>query len=314
MADGPSREFMAASWPMRRVFIGSEAVAAGRLTKYQLATRYQRVLPDVYAPKGELSPNDWIYAAWLWSGRSGIVTGVAASAWHGAKWVDTSMPVELNLVNKKPPGGVITRNDTIFGEEIEIRRGVPVTTPARTAFDLARRGDENEALVKTTFDPGFRNIDHPAITRLDALARATHFDAADVLAVAQRHPHVRGLLQVPSMLKQVDPGAESLRETDLRLTLIDAGFPRPQTQIRVRRPNGRSYYLDMGWPELRVAVEYDGEHHRTDRLSYTNDVARSEYLASVGWIVVRVLVGNPRWEIIDRVGRARQVRLAAHAS
>lgn len=297
IADGPSREFVAASPPMRRVFIGSEAVAAGRVTKYQLATVYQRVLPDIYAPKGELSLDDRIYAAWLWSRRGGIVTGLAASAWHGAKWVDAGTPVELNLVNRKAPPGVIVRKDTIFDHEVVKRRGIPVTTVARTAFDLARRGDEKTA-----------------IARVDALARSTHFDHADVLSVAEQHPHVKGLCRVASVLQQSDPGAESLKETELRLMLVAAGFPRPQTQIRVRRPNGRSYYLDMGWPELLVAVEYDGEHHRTDRLSFTNDIGRSEYLAAVGWIVIRVLVSHQQWEIVDRVHRARQVRLTAQAS
>jgi hypothetical protein len=50
--------------PVPRVFIGSEAVAAGLVTKYGLATEYQRVMPDVYAPKGELSLRDRTLAAW----------------------------------------------------------------------------------------------------------------------------------------------------------------------------------------------------------------------------------------------------------
>jgi len=300
MAGDGLPEFMAASRLMARVFIGSEAVAAGRVTKYRLAKDHQRVLPDVYAPKGELSLNDSIRAAWKWSRGGGIVSGAAASAWHGAKWVDAGTPIELNLVNRKRPRGVktiIIKNDTIFDDEVQILRGIAVTTVARTAFDLARRGEEPDA-----------------IARVDALARATRFDHAAVLAVARRHPHVKGLCRVPAVLAQSDPGAESPRETALRLMLVDAGLPRPQTQIRVRRPNGRSYYLDMGWPELMVAVEYDGEHHRTDRLSYTNDVARSEYLASVGWVVIRVLVGHQRWEIVERVHRARETRRAPRAS
>jgi hypothetical protein len=91
------------------VFVGSEAVAAGRVTKYRLAKDHQRVLPDVYAPKGELSLHDWIHAASKWSKGKGIVTGLAASALHGAKWVDAGTPIELNLANTKPPTGVITR-------------------------------------------------------------------------------------------------------------------------------------------------------------------------------------------------------------
>lgn len=282
---------------MPRVFIGSEEVAAGRVTKYELAKRYQRVLPDVYAEKGELSLHDRTVAAWKWSRRKGIVTGAAASAWHGAKWVDAGAPVELNLANNKSPRGVITRNDTILDDEVVIRRDVPVTTIARTAFDLARRGTRRQA-----------------IARLDAFARASHFDTTDVLDLARRHPHVKGLARVPSVLAQVDPGAESPQETYLRLALIDAGFPRPQTQIPVLRPDGRSYYLDMGWPELMVAVEYDGEHHRSDRRSFVNDVARSEHLAFIGWIVIRVLADHRAWAIVDRVHRARQSRLVAQAS
>lgn len=282
---------------MARVFIGSEAVAAGLVTKYELARHYQRLLPDVYAPPGELSLNDWTIAAWLWSRRRGVVSGLAASAWHGAQWVDVCTPIEINLPNNKSPRGVLTRNDTLFDDEAGTLRGVPVTTPARTAFDLARRGTERQA-----------------IARLDALARATDFDHADVLAIAGRHPHIRGLCQVHKVLAQVDPGAESPQETFLRLRLTSAGFPRPTTQIPVRRPNGRRYYLDMGWPELMIAVEYDGEHHRTDRTTYFNDVQRSEYLASIGWIVIRVLADHTQFQITDRVHRALRLRQPATAS
>ncbi|CAN5716136.1 hypothetical protein BH10ACT9_BH10ACT9_33590 [soil metagenome] len=291
MAGDGLLRFMATSRLMARVFIGSEAVAAGRITKYQLAKDYQRVLPDIYAPKGDLSLDDSIRAAWKWSRGRGIISGVTASAWHGAKWVDADTPVELNLVNHKRPPGVILRNDTIFDDEVTTRRGIAVTTVARTAFDLARRGDEKES-----------------VARVDALARATRFDHADVLDVARQHPHLKGLHRVPVVLEKSDAGAESRQETLLRLALVDAGFPRPQTQIPVRRPNGRRYFLDMGWPELMVAVEYDGEQHRTDRLSYVSDVARLEYLASVGWIVIRVLAGYRKSEVTERVRRARTAR------
>lgn len=106
------------------------------------------------------------------------------------------------------------------------------------------------------------------------------------------------------MLTAIDAGAQSPRETFLRLDLINAGFPRPTTQIPVARSGGRRYYLDMGWPDILVAVEYDGEHHRTSRTAYTVDVDRQEYLGSLGWIVVRVLADHRRSDVIDRVRRA----------
>jgi hypothetical protein len=143
------------------------------------------------------------------------------------------------------------------------------------------------------------------------LAAAAAFDARDVIALTQRHPHVPGRRRVQAILEQVDAGAQSPPETYLRLSLVAAGFPRPQTQIPVPGPNGRWFYLDMGWAELKVAVEYDGEHHRTARSTYFNDIVRLEYLAAAGWIVIRVLADHRRIDVIERVRRARESRLGS---
>jgi hypothetical protein len=271
------------------VFLAAEALAAGLLTRHELAAYHRRLLPGVYAERGELlSLEDRIAAAWLWSGRAGVFTGLTASSLHGAKWVAADSPVELNLAHNKSPAGVITRRDTVLDDEIVHLRGMPATSVARTAFDLARRGSAGRA-----------------VERLDALCRATHFTAADVLAVHDRHPGVRGRRRVARLLDLVDAGAQSPRETWLRLLLVDAGFPRPQTQIPVLDERGYPrYFLDMGWPELMVAVEYDGQQHRTDDNQYRGDVTRSEFIEYLGWRRVRVLAGQRRDDIVRRVARA----------
>lgn len=87
--------------------------------------------------------------------------------------------------------------------------------------------------------------------------------------------------------------------------MIQAGLPRPQTQIPVHDQWGKAIaYLDMGWEELKVAVEYDGDHHRTDRSQYSYDVRRSEMLARRGWIVIRVTAEDTAEDILRRVGDA----------
>jgi very-short-patch-repair endonuclease len=89
--------------------------------------------------------------------------------------------------------------------------------------------------------------------------------------------------------------------------LIDEGFPRPQTQIPVLGPDGcPRYYLDMGWKDLMVAVEYDGVQH-ADQLGY--DIVRSEYIAGVGWTTIRVAAGHRRPDIVARVQRAWDAKL-----
>jgi hypothetical protein len=277
---------------VERIFVGSEALASGALTRYDLRRHYRRVLPDVYGPRrGVLSLPERTTAAWLWSQREGVVSGLAASAALGAKWVDVDTAIELNWANNRPPIGVVTRRDSLLDGEVALLQGMAVTTADRTAFDLALRGSVGQA-----------------VARLDALARATHFKAEDVQAVAMRHPHVRGLRRVDRALDLVDAGAESPKETWLRLLLIDAGFPRPQTQIPVLGPDGYPlYYLDMGWEDMVIAVEYDGDDHR-ERPRWGRDIVRSEYIAHLGWTHIRVVAGNSRPEIVQRVNRAWALR------
>jgi hypothetical protein len=200
---------------MAQVFIGSEAVAAGTVSKYDLRARYRRVLPDVYIAKGApRSLRDRTVATWLWSRRQGVISGVAASALHGAKWVDDDAVIELNWPGRKSPPGVKVRNETLLDGEIMSRKGIAVTSIAHTAIDLTRRGPTGRA-----------------VERLDALACATNFAVDDVLDVAANRPHVKGLSRVEGLLQRVDAGAQSPRETWLQLLLIEAGFPRPETQI-----------------------------------------------------------------------------------
>lgn len=247
----------------------------------------------MYALKGtELTLRQRATAAWLWSRREGVLSGVAASSLWGARWVDDDTLIELNWPNHRAPAGVRTRNDTLLDDEVTTLGALPVTTPERTAFDLARRGG-----IWT------------AVARLDALARATPVKAEDVARLAECHPHVRGLRRVDHVLGLIDAGAESPQETRLRLMLIDEHYPYPTTQIPVPGEDGYPrYYLDMGWECLKVAVEYDGDHHRSDQKVYRKDIGRLEYIASLGWIVVRVVKGDERRDIIRRVERAVRAR------
>jgi very-short-patch-repair endonuclease len=88
------------------------------------------------------------------------------------------------------------------------------------------------------------------------------------------------------------------------LILIRAGFPRPRTQIPVLDEFGRPrYFLDMGWEDMMIAVEYDGDHHR-ERAHFADDIVRSEFVAYRGWTHIRVVAGARPTDIVNRVGRA----------
>lgn len=274
-------------------FIGSEALASGALTPYELRRHYRAVMPNVYLDRRiEPTLRQRTQAAWLWSGRSAVVAGLSASALHGAKWVDDGAPVELIWGNARSPRQVVTRADLLAAGETRPIAGMSVTTPARTAFDIGRRGPLGEA-----------------VARVDSLLSTTRFAVDDVIAMAGEHVGARGLGQLRRVLDLADAGAESPKETWLRLSLIGSGYPRPRTQIPVISPDGRRrYYLDMGWEERRLAVEYDGDHHRSNPVQFAGDVRRLADIDELGWCLVRVVARSSRDDVLRRVRRAWERR------
>ena len=86
-------------------------------------------------------------------------------------------------------------------------------------------------------------------------------------------------------MELTDSGAESPQETRVRLLLVNAGLPKPETQIEFRDLHIR---VDLGWREWKVAVEYDGIHHWADGRQRSWDIERIATLEAAGWSVVRV--------------------------
>ncbi|MGV0991083.1 MAG: endonuclease domain-containing protein [Mycobacterium sp.] len=278
-------------WPFR----GAEAVAAGTLSGRQLKNRYVALYPGVYAPRWvEPSATDRARAAWLWSRRQGVVAGLSASALLGARWIEPGAPAELVHSNGRPPPMLVVHGDALLeGETLRVD-GMAVTTAARTAFDLGRR------LPATA-----------AVQRMDALMNATRLGIVEVDGVIDQHPGVRGLKALRKALQLVDGGAESPYETLTRLILVRAGLPTPQTQVPVMDRYGFAVaYVDMGWPDIRVAVEYDGAQHWTDARQRRRDIERFADLEALGWIVIRVssdMVRTPA-VIVARVRAALESR------
>jgi hypothetical protein len=279
---------------MREPFIGSEALAAGKLTRHQLRTRYFKLHQDIYVPNDiSITAVTLAKACWLRSRRRGILAGFSAAALHRSKWVDVGRRAAIIDTNRRPTPGVEVWGDRIEEDEICVIEGIPVTLPARTAFDLASR-----------YPTGV------AVAAIDALIAATDVKVADIEQLIQRYPGRRGIKGARATTQLVDPGAQSPKETWLRLLLIRAGFPRPATQIPVRDESGRIVaYLDMGWDDIMVAVEYDGDQHRTDRGQYVKDIQRLERVERLGWLIVRVVAEDHPDSVIRRVRDARARRM-----
>lgn len=252
---------------MDDIIVGTEALAAGFVTRQMLRTQYVRLHYNVYARAGlKLEAADRARAAWLWSRRQATLVGHSAAAMHGALWLPADAPAELARLRQPAPAGIVIHTGAIGDDEVCLRASIDCTTPGRTAYDIGRRV------------PG-----DTAIERIDALLNATRCTVEDVGRIADRYAGARGIRSLRAALDLADGGAESPKETELRLLLVRDGLPRPMTQIRVGKRR-----IDMGWPQWKVGVEYDGEQHWTDPREYAEDIERLEFLASQGWVIVRV--------------------------
>ncbi|MFC7880080.1 hypothetical protein [Isoptericola sp. NPDC057391] len=172
-------------------------------------------------------------------------------------------------------------------------RGVPVTSLARTLVDCIRTLPRDGALVAC--DSLFRRGADPAeVSRIMSSSRGK-----------------RGVVQAREILDLCDPRSGSPGETVTRLAAADVGLPRPECQLEVATARG-TCFVDLGFADVRLAVEFDGE------LKYDDDAervlreerARQDALEDAGWMVIRV-----RWEELEDLAalehRLRRAYLAA---
>lgn len=118
--------------------------------------------------------------------------------------------------------------------------GAAVTTPARTAVDLARKGPALSAVV--VIDSALRR-DVP------------REDLEEVLRVAKGWP---GSKKATELVAFGDGRAESALESVGRYRMWQLGLPKPELQIPLFDSLGLMGYPDFLWKELRVVGEADG--------------------------------------------------------
>ncbi len=200
--------------------------------------------------------------------------------------MDAASPIDIITEHTRPRRGIVVREERIGDDEYLRIAEMAVTTPARTALDLARHLPRDAAVV-----------------HLDALSRATGVTAADAIELAGRYRGARGIRRAHTALALMDGGSQSPRETRLRLLLIDDGLPAPSTQVRVSDGVGE-FFLDLGYEDVKVGLDYEGAHHSAERRQYVRDIGRSEFIHSLGWIDIKVVAEHTRSFILHRVRTA----------
>ena len=275
------------------VLRGSDAVAAGVVTASQLrGPSWVRVLPDTYVARGvDLDLRVRSLAAFRHVGTNGVLAGWSAAELLGARAAphDASAEVIVAAAGRRAHPGLVLRRDRLRRRDVWLldadghrcshsernrvvaEGGVLVTSPERTAYDLARR------------EPGLVR----AVVAVDAVANACRIAPSAVLGGAIRNRGARGITRGPEIVDLADAAAGSPMETRLRLVLVLGGLPRPNVQHPVLDDEARiAVWLDLAYPEQRIGVEYEvAQHAEIDGL--VRDADRYTRLVSAGWRMFR---------------------------
>jgi hypothetical protein len=176
------------------------------------------------------------------------------------------------VTHRRPRPGVVFHTRRLPDDELTEHEGIPITTVARTLFDLAT---ESPARLRQ------------AIAIAEARAMGDRTSVVDLVA---RYPGRRGVASLRRELEvaQLERGIAS-HELELRFSeFIDrCGLPRPERNARVQVA-GRTLVVDCLWREPGLVVELDSRLHHGDWEAAENDRARDAALLAVGLSTVRI--------------------------
>jgi hypothetical protein len=162
------------------------------------------------------------------------------------------------------------------GDVLNLEDGIRLTTPLRTAWDVATL-----ETVPT------------AVALLDAMVRTGNLDLAAYRRMSEPgHGRWRSG-RVAKVLPLVDGRSESPPESWVRVACARAGLPAPVPQFVVLHEGEFLGRVDLAWPEARLIVEYEGAHH-FDELQIRRDDRRYERLTAAGWRVIRLSASDLR--------------------
>lgn len=188
-----------------------------------------------------------------------------------------------------PPTGAPPRTAGVRGRRLLERYArtwrigsIPVVDPIAAVFSFAAGLDVDEVVVlldalltQAENYPGLR-AGRPVISP---------DDIADGLERWTRFPGRRAVAEALGLARK---RVESPKETETRLRLIGAGLPEPAVQHEVYEGTRLVARIDLAYPQWKIAIEYEGDGHRTDPAQWRRDIQRQRELEDRGWIVIRL--------------------------
>lgn len=226
----------------------------------------------------------------------------ARSARGGESAVTLTVP--LTRGHRGPKGVVIHRADLPRHHIARDSEGYAVTSPARTAVDLARGMDLPRRLV--LFDSAARHL----VASFVPTPRRRDYASPQLCQTAQQAlREAAGFCRATSLLPAVeacDPRRETPIESLTTGYLYLSQLPIPEFQVPIRSPLGM-LYPDFLWRDAKLIGEADGAVKYTDQKVMLAEKMREQALRDLGFRIVRWLgreiYATPHL-VMDRIARA----------
>jgi hypothetical protein len=113
------------------------------------------------------------------------------------------------------------------------------------------------------------------------------------MACVERYEGRRGSRLMRMAFGLLSDASDSAPESEVRVAIGGAGFPSPEVNVPIGA-NGETLHPDLSWLRFKIAIDYEGDHHRVDRTQWNRDIQRFRIFADAGWRIYRATADDYR--------------------
>jgi hypothetical protein len=179
---------------------------------------------------------------------------------------------------RAPKGrGIAGHHVTLHPMDVVPLSEVRVTSQARTLCDLSGLLPEEDLLAITDYLLWWRRDDADRLSRVE------------ISTTIDRHPTKRGMARLRAVAPIANDRADSAPESIIRYRILAAGLPVPAVNPELFDARGSFLAMpDLAYPKFRIALDYEGDHHRTESVQWEKDIHRVPRLQDAGWHHTRI--------------------------
>jgi predicted transcriptional regulator of viral defense system len=242
---------------------------SGRMIDLRIDTgRLHLLHRGVYAVgRGKVSRRGHWMAAVLACGDEALLSHRSAAALWGLMR-SNRLPIEVSAQSGRRRRGIVVHEGRLDRNDRAVVDGIPVTSVARTLFDLA------EVVDQQTHERAFEEADRLRLLEIRA-----------VEDVCSRNPGRRALRPVRRLIAAAREPVTTRSPLEDRFVVFceKQGLPQPVTNATIA-----GLEVDALWPHEKLIAELDGFSFHHHRAAFERDRARDAVLQAAGYRVIRI--------------------------